>query len=180
MRKFFALFLLGFFIFQFASLEVPRRGSPLLTGFARAEARTGPSDKAGYRAEARTGPSAQKGRTWQSFMPRCVTECYAENEKVDPNEWDFGRVKQGAVLKHDFTFKNDTPGILKITGINTSCGCTVSQAEKKSLPPGESTVINVTFNSQGYSGAVKQFIYVNTDNVGLPVIRFVVKAEVIK
>jgi Protein of unknown function (DUF1573) len=104
----------------------------------------------------------------------------AEDNPGGANEWDFGRVNQGVVLKHDFTFKNETPGILKITGINTSCGCIASQAEKKSLPPGESAVINVAFNSKGYSGAVKQFIYVNTDNVGLPVIRFIVKAEVIK
>jgi hypothetical protein len=137
MRKIFALFLFSFLVFQFTC----------------AEARTGPSDKAGY---------------------------YAENNIADPNEWDFGRVRQGAVLKHDFTLKNETGGILKITGINTSCGCTASQAEKKSLASGESTVINVAFNSKGYSGAVKQFIYVNTDNAGLPVIRFVIKAEVIK
>ncbi|TAM41645.1 DUF1573 domain-containing protein [bacterium] len=105
---------------------------------------------------------------------------FAEDNLGGANEWDFGRVKEGVVVKHDFTFKNETPGVLKITGINTSCGCTASQAEKRSLAPGESTMINVAFNSKGYSGAVKQFVYVNTDNVGLPVIRFIVKAEVEK
>jgi len=105
---------------------------------------------------------------------------FAEDAPGAVNEWDFGSVNQGGVLKHDFTFKNETSGILKITGINTSCGCIASQAEKKSLAPGESAVINVTFNSKGYSGEVKQFIYVNTDNAGLPIIRFIVKAEVEK
>ncbi len=104
----------------------------------------------------------------------------AEDNPGAVNERDFGRVKQGVVVKHDFTFKNETPGILKITGINTSCGCTASQAGKKSLAPGESTIISVAFNSAGYSGVVKQFVYVNTDNDKLPVIRFIVKAEVIK
>jgi len=96
------------------------------------------------------------------------------------NEWDFGVVKAGTVVKHDFILKNETSGILKITGINTSCGCTASQAEKKSLTPGESTVINVAFDSKGYSGAVKQFVYVNTDNAALSVIQFIVKADVEK
>jgi len=105
---------------------------------------------------------------------------WAEDTAGSANEWDFGRVKQGAVVKHDFTFKNETPGILKITGVNTSCGCTASQAEKKSLAPGESTVISVAFDSKGYSGAVKQFVYVNTDNAAMPVVRFIVKAEVEK
>lgn len=104
----------------------------------------------------------------------------AEDNSDAAKEWDFGRVKEGVVVKHDFTFKNETPGILKITGINTSCGCTATQAEKKSLAPGESTAINVAFDSKGYSGTVKQFVYVNTDNLGLPVVRFIVKAEVEK
>ena len=108
---------------------------------------------------------------------------YGESEKTvtsDPNEWDFGKIKQGVVVKHDFQFENITSNVLKITGINTSCGCTVSQTAKKSLLPGESTAINVSFNSKGYAGQIKQFIYVNTDNADLPVVRFVIKAEVLK
>ncbi len=105
---------------------------------------------------------------------------YAQDEVTDPNEWDFGQVKQGVVLKHDFLFRNKTPNILKIIGINTSCGCTASQSKKKELNPGESTMINVSFNSKGYSGEVKQFVYVNTDNVDIPVTKFTIKTEVIK
>lgn len=104
---------------------------------------------------------------------------HAENKIVDPNEWDFGKVKQGEILKHDFLFRNKTPNILKITGINTSCGCTASQAKKNDLKPGESTMINVTFNSKGYSGEIKQFIYVNTDNINLPIVKFTIKAQVV-
>lgn len=121
--------------------------------FASAEAPTGLSDKAGYRAE---------------------------NKTSNPNEWDFGKAKQGQVLKHDFLFKNETKGVLKITGINTSCGCTTSQSDKKSLKPGESTIIKVSFNSSGYLGEVKKYIYVNTDNADLSVVRFMIKSEVAK
>lgn len=105
---------------------------------------------------------------------------YAENNIVDPNEWDFGRAKRGEVLKHDFLFQNATKGVLNITGINTSCGCTASRSDKKSLKPGESTVINVSFNSRGYAGQVKQYIYVNTDNADPAVVRFTIKAEIVK
>lgn len=105
---------------------------------------------------------------------------YAEKEVIDPNAWDFGRAKQGQVLKHDFVFKNETKNVLNITGLNSSCGCTASQSEKKSLKPGESTLINVTFNSHEYLGDVKQFIYVNTDNADLAVVRFTIKAEIAK
>lgn len=105
---------------------------------------------------------------------------YAEKEQVDPNEWDFGTVQQGVILKHDFVLKNQATDSLKINNINTSCGCTASESEKKSLLPQESTVIKVTFNSQGYLGPVQQFVYVNTDNADLAIIKFTIKAQVVK
>jgi hypothetical protein len=105
---------------------------------------------------------------------------YAQTVIPNPNEWDFGKVKQGEILKHDFIFKNETGDILNITSVHTSCGCTASQSDKKSLKPGETTVISATFDSGGYSGKVKQFIYVDTDNVALPVVKFTIKTEVIK
>jgi len=105
---------------------------------------------------------------------------HAEDKIKDPNEWDFGKVKQGEVLKHDFVFRNMTADTVNITGINTSCGCTASESGKKSLKPGESTMINVSFNSKGYVGQVSQFVYVNTDNANLAVTKFVIKADIVK
>jgi len=104
----------------------------------------------------------------------------AGKNKADPNEWDFGQVKQGAVLKHDFVLKNDTDDILAINSVNTSCGCTASKAEKDSLLPHESTIIKVTFNSKGYSGEVKQYVYVHTDNADMSIIKFTIKMEMVK
>ena len=102
-----------------------------------------------------------------------------KKEEVDYYQWDFGQIRQGVVVKHDFILKNSTAKILTITNIHSSCGCTVSKSEKKSLLPQESTLITVSFNSQGYLGPVTQFVYVNTDNANLPIIRLTVKAQVI-
>lgn len=104
----------------------------------------------------------------------------AEEEILKPNEWDFGKVKQDVISKHDFLFKNETSDILNILSINTSCGCTVSQSDRKTLAPQESTMINVSFNSRGYLGPVTQYVFVQTDNAALSEIRFIIKAEVIK
>jgi hypothetical protein len=105
---------------------------------------------------------------------------HAQDVTANPNEWDFGKIKQDQIYKHDFIFKNVTNAVLNITSVNTSCGCTASEADKKSLQPDESATINVSFNSRGYSGPVKQSIYVNTDNVELSVVKFTIKCEVIK
>lgn len=104
----------------------------------------------------------------------------SQAKNLDPYSWDFGQVKEGGILKHNFILRNKSDEILNIKDVTTSCGCTVSKVKKKILSPNESTVIEVRFNSKGYSGAVQQYIYVYTDSVDNPVIRFIMKAEVIK
>jgi hypothetical protein len=115
-----------------------------------------------------------------STGPFVPVESSAEKEKTDPNQWDFGKVKEGAVLKHEFTLKNETNDILGINNIHTSCGCTVSESTKKSLLPQSSTVITVSFNSKGYLGPVTQFVYVNTDNADISIVKFTIKADIQK
>lgn len=99
--------------------------------------------------------------------------------KSDPNTWDFGRVTQGDVLKHEFSVKNETNKVLNIKDVTTSCGCTGSEIKKKALEPAETTVLEVKFNSKGYVGDIQQHIFVNTDNLDNPVLRFIIKANVV-
>jgi len=130
-----------------------------------------------------------------SFVFFLHTGCFG-TETADPYTWDFGRIREGQIVKHSFLLENKSNKVLNIRGVNTSCGCTASEIKKKALKPGESAEVAVSFNSKGYSGEVKQFIYVNTDDIDTsaslgindehsrtidnPVIRFIIKAEVIK
>jgi len=104
----------------------------------------------------------------------------SQKKADDPQLWDFGRVEQGEVLKHDFVLKNESSDILEIGNIHTSCGCTASEAGKKSLMPLESTTISVDFKTQGYAGPVQQFVYVHTDSADYPIVKFTVKADIVK
>ncbi|MDD4900357.1 MAG: DUF1573 domain-containing protein [Candidatus Omnitrophica bacterium] len=114
--------------------------------------------------------------------------CLAQNAKfevkqeqvADPFLWDFGKIKEGTIVTHEFKFHNDSKKVLKIKDITASCGCTVPKIKDKALSPGESTVIEVKFKSKGYSGPVMQYVYVDTDNLDNPVIRFIIKADVNK
>jgi len=103
-----------------------------------------------------------------------------QGNSPDPYTWDFGQVREGQVLKHAFTLKNESSKTLKIKDINNSCGCTVSEAKKMALLPQESTTIEVKFDSKGYSGITKQYIYVHTDDLDNPLIRFIIIAQVVK
>lgn len=117
-----------------------------------------------------------------------LSGCYSENRFIDPVEeeaanpyfWSFGPVEEGVVLEHEFTLTNKSTEILNIKNTHTSCGCTVSQVKKKMLLPGESTTIEVSFNTKGYSGSVEQFVYVTTDSAENSVVKFTIKADVIK
>jgi hypothetical protein len=120
------------------------------------------------------------------FLP--LQGCYSQNQANTASEaqtndqyvWDFGQVRAGDIAKHTFIFKNETNEILTIKNVSTSCGCTASEVKKKVLQPGESTEIEVRFNSKKYSGPVKQYVYVNTDDPVSPVVKFTIKADVIK
>ncbi len=112
------------------------------------------------------------------FVFFTLAYCYAQQS--DPYLWDFGQVKHGEIVSHEFILKNDTGKTLNVKDVNTSCGCTVSTIEKKILVPGESTKVSVKFNSNKYNGPVQQFAYVNTDKADNPIIRFIIKANVVK
>jgi hypothetical protein len=98
----------------------------------------------------------------------------------DPRAWDFGSARAGEVLEHEFVLTNNSGQDLVIKDTTTSCGCTASGIKKKHLKPGESTTVSVKFDTKGYSGDSKQFVYVNTDNIDEPVIRFTVRAHISK
>ncbi|MFH1075194.1 MAG: DUF1573 domain-containing protein, partial [Candidatus Firestonebacteria bacterium] len=104
-------------------------------------------------------------------MGQATVSLQIEEEENNPYVWDFGTVTEGEVAEHLFVIKNDSSKTIRITGINTSCGCTVSKANKEILISGESAEITVTFKSKGYSGPVQQHAYVNTDDPDNPVIK---------
>ena len=67
-------------------------------------------------------------------------------------EHDFGEIIQGESVSFAFKFKNTGKGDLVIRSANGSCGCTVPEFPKDPVKPGESGIINVTFNSEGREG----------------------------
>ncbi|MDD5194194.1 MAG: DUF1573 domain-containing protein [Candidatus Omnitrophica bacterium] len=122
------------------------------------------------------------------FLTSILTFCFfsplvcrpTENlqESVQSKIWDFGRVKETKILKHNFIFKNETGKILHIVNVSTSCGCMVSKVNKTTLLPRETAVIAVEFNPASYSGKITQYVYLHTDNIKNLLIEFALRAEV--
>jgi hypothetical protein len=78
-------------------------------------------------------------------MPKTAIYFYEEH-------FDFGKIKEGAVVQHAFRFKNLGEHPLLISDVAASCGCTVPTFSKEPVLPGNEGEILVEFNSKGRTG----------------------------
>lgn len=97
---------------------------------------------------------------------------------ADPNAFDFGKVKQGDILKHTFVLKNTESETITIKEVNTSCSCTSTKFDKKVIAPGEEAPIEIAFDTNGYSGVKKRQLFVHTSSRKNPLVIFEMVADI--
>jgi hypothetical protein len=78
--------------------------------------------------------------------------------------WDFGQVKQGELLSHEFVFSNEGDATLVIQKVSTTCGCTAALLSADKIPPGKEGKIEVKFDTRGYGGQVSKLLYVDSND----------------
>lgn len=78
-------------------------------------------------------------------------------------EFDFGEVKEGAVVEHQFKFTNTGKVPLTILNARSSCGCTIPEWPHDPVPPGGSGVITAKFNTEGKIREQKKTIYITAN-----------------
>lgn len=83
--------------------------------------------------------------------------------KFEEETFDFGKIKQGEKVTHNFGFTNTGDKPLIITEAHATCGCTVPEPPKEPIKPGEKGVIKVVFNSEGKSGLQDKQVYVSAN-----------------
>ncbi len=91
---------------------------------------------------------------------------------------DFGRIKQGEVVSHEFTFRNAGNSVLVVKNVSTSCGCAAALVSRKEIPPGGEGKIKVTFDSRGYAGKVIKYVYLESNDPENPRQELTITAEV--
>ncbi len=79
--------------------------------------------------------------------------------------YDFGKIKQGEIVKHIFKFKNDGENPLIISAAQASCGCTVPEYTKEPLAPGAESEIVVQFNSTGKMGVQNKTVQITANTL---------------
>ena len=61
--------------------------------------------------------------------------------------FDFGKIKVGVPVTHEFKFTNTGDAPLVITSVQASCGCTVAEYTKEPIPAGAQGFVKATYNA---------------------------------
>ncbi len=101
-----------------------------------------------------------------SAMPPVVADAsQAAVLKFEADSYDFGLINTGEKVSHDYKFTNSGKTPLIISDAQASCGCTVPAYPKEPIPPGQSGIIKVVFNSAGKSGKQTKAITITSNAV---------------
>jgi hypothetical protein len=99
--------------------------------------------------------------------------------KFEQADFEAGKVVQGDKLNHSFKFTNTGKSNLLILSAKPSCGCTASAPEDTEIKPGESSQINITFDSNGRNGAQVKSVTVTSNDPVTPTAILTFKCEVV-
>lgn len=83
----------------------------------------------------------------------------------EEEEWNFGAIRDGDVVDHDFTFTNTGKAPLIISSAQGSCGCTVPKYSNEPIAPGSDGIISVQFNSKGKVGSQEKTVTLSANTV---------------
>lgn len=109
------------------------------------------------------GASAQQNSVSQEYKN-------AADMKFEKEVFDFGKIKQGESVTHEFKFKNAGKEPLIITQAQGSCGCTVPEYPKEPIKQGQTGTIKVTFNSAGKMGAQDKTVTITSNAKNSPMV----------
>ncbi len=94
----------------------------------------------------------------------------------DAQNFDFGKIKQGVPVTHEFKFTNTGKVPMIITNVQASCGCTTPDWSKEPIAPGGKGFIKATYNAAS-AGAFNKAVTV-TANIPNGSVQLFIKGEV--
>lgn len=103
-----------------------------------------------------------------------ISISYSQNTKVDKKKphiafqetvYDFGKIPYNGPGIHKFEFKNQGKGLLIISEVKSTCGCTTSNYSKAPIKRGKTGFIEVKYNTKIVGQFTKNIrIYSNAFN----------------
>jgi hypothetical protein len=87
--------------------------------------------------------------------------------KFKETSYNFGKIKQGVPVTHDFVFENISDKPVIIESATASCGCTTPVKPEPPVAKGKSEKITAGFNAAA-PGAFNKSIYVKVAGIDTP------------
>lgn len=81
---------------------------------------------------------------------------------------EFGDYYQGMKAERVVQVKNVGTDTLRITDVKAQCGCTATLMTNKILGPGQQGDLNITFNTEHYTGRVTKQVYLTSNDTSTP------------
>lgn len=99
---------------------------------------------------------------------------------LDPESWDFGRTLKNRVLEKQFTLKNVGDTDLVIDKISTTCGCAAALLSERTLRPGQSATLKVTFETRDFEGRVERKVLLRSSDRARDPLEIKLQATVVR
>lgn len=97
---------------------------------------------------------------------------------IDEATYDFGAIPSGKIVTHVFWLKSAGEDTLTILEAKPGCGCTKAPLEKTALAPGDSTRLEVIFDSKKFTNRVNKNVRITTNEGEQPqIVRFTAVIE---
>lgn len=98
--------------------------------------------------------------------------------KFTEEEHDFGKIKEGDVVEHIFSFTNVGIDTLIIAQVRASCGCTAALLSASRIAPKGKGEIKTTFKSKGRAGKQNKTLTVFSNDPEFPAKKLSFHAEI--
>ena len=115
------------------------------------------------------------------MTPSANTNAYKGTPRISFEKviHDFGKIAPGTNNLCEFKFTNTGNGILRITEVGKTCGCTPFELAKTQYAPGESGTLKVKYYSDQQSGEATKQLYVYSNDEARPKVALTIKASII-
>ena len=95
--------------------------------------------------------------------------------------WDFGEIPADQAVERDFMIRNDGGGVLSISDVSASCGCTAAAIGQAELEAGEETTIRVSYDprhNQEFGKFIQKQVRIKSNDPLVPLAEFTIQADV--
>lgn len=105
------------------------------------------------------------------FSVQCLSAREEAEIVISETVHDFGRIESAnGPVKHVFAVRNNGKATLELIRVSSSCRCLSAEWSKKTVEPGETASLEVTYNPLGQSGAFSHTMQVFSNGSEAPLV----------